>query len=93
MPFNGAMLIQVLTNSVWSVAPPRVGFTALNPIPEQQRYVKVGGGIGFYPFRLTYLVHLTEIGVSAQYFMTYYGRNTIVSRDLYVGLDIRLTLF
>jgi hypothetical protein len=88
--FNGFLFIQALANGVWSVDAPYIGFTAINPIPTLQRYIKAGGGIAIYPFRITHFYGVANMGLSAQYFFTPYGRNTIQSRDLFVGIEYRV---
>ncbi|GIV58175.1 MAG: hypothetical protein KatS3mg042_1088 [Rhodothermaceae bacterium] len=87
--FGGGVLVQVLANGRWSWQPPRVGFSALNPIPLRQRYVKVGGGMTLFPFRWLGSSRLGAVGWSLQYFITPYGRNTIRSRDLFAGISYR----
>ncbi len=77
----GALFIQAIGNLTWSITAPTEGFSVSNPIPTQQRYAKVGGGIGF---------SLPQGGgVNLQVFGTPYGRNTIRSVDIYLGLDYR----
>lgn len=90
MFLNGMLFFQALANGVWSVEEPFIGFTAINPIPTLQRYIKAGGGFAIYPFRITRLYGLSDLGFSAQYFLTPYGRNTIVSNDLFVGIEYRV---
>jgi hypothetical protein len=92
-PFGGALFLQALATSIWSVQVPVVGFSAINPIPTHQRYIKAGGGIALYPFRIVNAPHLATLGFSVQYFLTPYGRNTIHSRDLFIGIEFRLRLF
>jgi len=87
-PLGGALL----AGGIWSVQEPVVGFSALNPLPTRQRYLKVGGGVTIYPFRLLGLPSFTAFGVAAQYFASPGGRNAIVSRDLFLGVEYRLTL-
>lgn len=92
-PLGGGLLLQLLGNGVWSVVEPTEGFTAINPIPTRQRYFKLGGGGAVYPFRLAGVESLAPLGLSVQYFETVSGRNTIRSRDLFVGLEYQRTLF
>ena len=90
MFINGMLFFQALSNAVWSLEKPVIGFTAINPIPTHQRYVKAGGGFTLYPFRVTRLYSWAELGLSLQYFLTPYGRNTIASNDLFVGIEYRV---
>ena len=90
MFINGMLFFQALANGIWSVERPAVGFTAINPIPTLQRFIKVGGGFTVYPFRITRRYGLADLGLSIQYFLTPYGRNTIVSRDLFAGIEYRI---
>ncbi|ARA92593.1 hypothetical protein AWN76_005030 [Rhodothermaceae bacterium RA] len=75
-------LLQVLGQAVLSVQPPDAAssFSANNPIPERQRYVKTGAGLSLYP--------TPALGLSLQAFLTPYGRNTIRSVDWFIGLEI-----
>lgn len=86
---NGTFFIQALGQGVWSAETPVVGFTAINPIPTRQRYLKAGAGFAVYPFRLTRLYRLEHLGFGIQAFLTPYGRNTIDSQDLFFGIDYR----
>ena len=92
-PIGQAILVQILAQSSWSIKKSDVGFSPLNPIPTDQRYVKVGAGLSVYPFALLRLRALSSLGVSAQYFQTPFGRNTISSRDLFLGFEIRPSIF
>jgi hypothetical protein len=90
-PLGGGLLLQVLANGTWSVEEPNVGFTALNPIPTRQRYLKVGGGVAVFPFRLLKTSGpLETLHASVQYLVTPDGRNTIRSQDLFFGLAVQL---
>ncbi len=89
MFLNGMLFFQALANGVWSIDQPLIGFTAINPIPTLQRYIKAGGGFTLYPFRITRYFSLADLGISAQYFLTPYGRNTIRSNDLFLGIEYR----
>ncbi|MEZ4699604.1 MAG: hypothetical protein R2834_04685 [Rhodothermales bacterium] len=86
---SGTFFIQALGQGVWSVDKPVVGFTALNPIPTRQRYIKAGAGFTVYPFKLTRVFRLENLGFGVQAFLTPYGRNTIDSQDLFFGIDLR----
>lgn len=90
MFINGMLFFQALSNAVWSVEAPEIGFTAVNPIPTHQRYIKAGGGFTLYPFKVTRLFTWADLGFSIQYFVTPYGRNTIASSDLFAGIEYRL---
>ena len=88
-----AILLQVLGLGTWSVKKPLIGFSPLNPIPTEQQYIKVGAGLSVYPFALFKLRVLDTLGFNAQYFHTPYGRNTISSRDLFLGFEFRPIIF
>jgi len=90
MFLNGMLFFQALVNGVWSVDTPYIGFTAINPIPTLQRYIKAGVGFAIYPFRVTHLFQMADLGISAQYFLTPYGQNTIQSNDLFIGIEYRI---
>ncbi len=79
MTLGKRALVQALTQTVWSIQTPNLGFTATNPFPTHQRYVKVGGGLTLYP--------LPRLGLSMQAFMTPYGRSTVRSTDLFFGIE------
>ncbi len=90
MFLNGMLFFQALANGVWSVDEPFIGFTAINPMPTLQRFIKAGAGFSLYPFRVTQLFNLSDLGLSVQYFVTPYGRNTIKSTDLFAGIEYRI---
>ncbi len=69
----------------WSVLAPTEGFSVANPIPTRQRYIKLGATLAVIPVK--------DISVSAQFFVTPYGLNTVKSLDLFLGVDYRPTLF
>lgn len=75
------VLVQVLSQAVLSVRAPtaETSFTARNPIPTRQRYLKVGAGLSLYP--------IPAIGISLQSFATPAGRNTIRSTDWFIGVE------
>lgn len=73
------LLVQALGSAVISVTPPAVGFTAEQTLPTQQRYLKLGAGLRVAP--------IDAIGLSGQVFATPWGRNTIRSVDVFLGLD------
>ncbi|NNF58561.1 MAG: hypothetical protein HKN04_09985 [Rhodothermaceae bacterium] len=79
----GRVLVQGLARGVWSVRAPEMAFSVNNPFPTRQRAIKVGGGLR---------LHLPEdnAGLSVQAFVTPWGRNTIRSVDLFIGLDTTL---
>jgi len=89
---NGMLFFQALGHGVWSVNEPIIGFTAVNPIPTQQRYIKAGGGFSIYPFRITRIYSFADLGIGVQYFITPYGRNAIQSQDIFVGIEYRIRL-
>lgn len=86
---GGMFFIQALGQGVWSVDAPQVGFTALNPLPTEQRYLKAGAGLTVYPFKLTRAYRLANVGFGVQAFLTPYGRNTIDSQDFFFGIDFQ----
>lgn len=92
-PFNGLLLLQGLANAAWSLDAPRVGFSAINPLPTHQRFIKAGAGVTVYPFKLLKGSFLEDLGLSAQFFRTLFGKNTINSRDLFLGIEYRPKLF
>ncbi len=92
-PFGGGALVQVLAGGAWSLHLPTTGFSAINPLPTRQRYLKVGGGLTLYPFRLAGRERLAPLGLGLQYYLTPTGRNTLASRDLFMGIEYRLKLF
>ena len=92
MFLNGMFFFQVMANGIWSLETPFVGFTAVNPIPTLQRYIKTGAGFTLYPFKLSRLYGWFDFGLSVQYFLTPYGRNTIDSQDLFLGIEYRIKL-
>lgn len=91
-PFGGGVLAQVLVNGVRSLETPTVGFSALNPLPTRQRYLKAGGGLTLYPFKLAGAGRLEPLGLSVLYLVTPDGRNTIRSRDAYLGVEYRVSM-
>ncbi len=84
---SGTFFVQALGQGVWSVETPTIGFTALNPIPTHQRYIKAGAGLTIYPFKLTRAFRFENVGFGVQAFITPYGRNTIDSQDFFFGID------
>ena len=92
-PFGGGLLVQALAGGAWSLHLPTTGFSAVNPIPTRQRFLKVGGGLAIYPFRIAGMKHLARFGLNVQYFVTPTGRNTLASRDLFVGVEFRSSIF
>ncbi|MFK7845815.1 MAG: hypothetical protein AB8G77_10965 [Rhodothermales bacterium] len=97
-PFNGLILLQAIGSGAWALKKPQVGFSAINPLPTHQRIVKAGAGLTLYPFHAakspaTNTSGLRTLGFSAQYFQVLYGRNTINSRDLFLGIELRPRFF
>ncbi|MCB9523179.1 MAG: hypothetical protein H6702_07325 [Myxococcales bacterium] len=83
-PF-GPVLLQLMGSAVISVDKPAVGFSAEQPFPMQQRFVKVGAGLA---------VDLHEhLGLSAQGFVTPWGQNTVRSVDVFVGVHTAFDLW
>lgn len=91
-PFQGGMLLQGLAKTIWSVRSPQTSFLASNPVPRRRRSVKVGGGLTLYPARLLGADVLSTLGIGIQAFWTPLGRNTIQSRDLFVGVEYSAAL-
>ncbi len=79
------LLLQGLSEAVVSLRAPSVGFSASEPAPTSQRYLKVGVGVEVTP--------LPHIALSAQAFATPWGRNTVRSVDLFVGLSTDFSLW
>ena len=92
-PLRGLVLLQILGAGIWSLKKPAVGFSAINPIPTHQRYIKLGAGVTIYPLRKLQTPLYNTLGLSLQYFETIFGRNTIKSTDLFVGVEIRPSFF
>lgn len=76
------VLAQALVQSTWSNQAPESTFDPANPFPTLQRFVKTGIGVTVSPVPL--------IGLSVQYFTTPVGRNTIVSDDVFWGVEVRM---
>lgn len=79
------VLVQGIARFNWSVTAPTTGFTVANPIPTKQRYLKLGTGIGVGTFK--------DLNLSGQFFFTPFGRNTIKSVDLFLGIDYTFSAF
>ncbi len=78
------LFVQALANVVWSTDAPVTGFSVTNPIPTEQRYVKVGGGLA--------ALLPGNTSLSAQAFVTPYGQNTVRSIDIFLGIDHRFSI-
>ena len=97
-PLSGSVLLFSKLFGAHSVLEPDVGFTAANPIPERQRYVKAGFGMALYPLKLVdYLgwgkvESLAPLGLMFQHFWTVDGQNTPNTRDLFAGLEMTYRL-
>lgn len=76
------VLLQVLISGTWSTKKPDTGFSVTNPIPNRQRFVKMGTGLRS--------AISNNFGLSGQVFWTAYGRNTVRSIDIFLGLDYQL---
>ena len=87
-PLAGGVLLFGKVFGAHSIPEPEVGFTAANPIPERQRYLKAGVGGAVYPFRLFGATFLTPLGLTFQHYWTVVGQNTPVTNDLFVGLEM-----
>lgn len=72
------LLVQGLADAVISLQAPEVGFSVDQPIPAQQRWLKLGGG----------LIGLLGDGwgLSAQGLYTFWGNNTVRSLDIFLGV-------
>jgi hypothetical protein len=90
---SGAVIAFLKLDGLYSILRPDVGFTATNPIPTRQRFMKLGGGIATYPFRFFNLNDLRDLGLTVQYFRTVTGLNTIKSQELFISIDFRETFF
>lgn len=86
-PFKGAVLGFLKVMGTVSLLEPEVAFTATNPIPARQRYLKVGGGGLVYPLRFFGVKYGENVGLMVQYFSTVWGQNTTKSDDLFVGFE------
>lgn len=91
-PLGGGLLVQGLAKTVWSVQRPQTSFLASNPVPKRRRSVKIGGGLTVYPSRLLGTGVLSPLGIGVQAYWTPVGRNTIRSRDLFVGVEYSASL-
>lgn len=74
------LLVQGIVNSSFSTKAPTEGFSVTNPIPTRQYYLKTGVGAS--------LKVAKHVGISGQFFVTPYGRNTINSTDVFLGIEI-----
>jgi len=79
---NEKFLMQLLLSGTWSTKKPDTGFSVTNPIPTRQRFIKVGSGLRSSIAK--------NLGLSGQVFWTTYGRNTVKSIDIFLGLDFQL---
>ncbi len=91
-PLSGGLLVFGKVFGAHSIPEPLVGFTAANPIPERQRYVKAGVGGAVYPLRLARADVLEPLGVIVQHFWTVDGQNTPNTNDLFVGIEMTFRL-
>ena len=94
-PFSGKVVAFGKVSGNFSVDAPDVGFDPANPIPDRQRFIKVGGGGILYPiqFFTDGLEVVSNLGLLFQYFTTPDGRNTIRSDDLFAGLIYSVAIF
>ena len=86
-PFDGALLAFAKVMGNVSLQAPEVGFTAANPIPTRQRYLKVGGGGMVYPLRFFDVPYAENVGLMAQYYSTVWGENVPKTDDLFFGIE------
>lgn len=93
-PLGGSVVGFFKVNGLFSVNAPDRGFDPANPIPERQRFLKVGGGGIIYPLRFITedIPLLSGLGLLGQYFATPDGQNTIKSDDLFGGIIYQATL-
>lgn len=93
-PFDAKVLVFFKVNGLLSVDAPDTGFNPANPIPERQRFLKLGAGGILYPVRwFTENVRaLSHLGILGQYFITPTGQNTIKSDELFCGLIYQVQL-
>lgn len=82
--FGSWLFVNLMARSGWSLSAPDEGFSVSNPIPTRQRYIKTGATLALRP--------IEALGVSAQAFFTPYGRNTVNSFDLFIGVDYSFTI-
>ncbi|MEL7369074.1 MAG: hypothetical protein AAFN74_09200 [Myxococcota bacterium] len=87
-PLGGSLLLFGKVFGAHSIPTPEVGFTAANPIPERQRYVKAGFGGAVYPAKLAGFTTLERLGVIVQHYWTVDGQNAPRTNDLFVGLEM-----
>ncbi len=79
------VFLQGIARFNWALTEPTTGFTVSNPIPTKQRYLKLGAGIG--------VATIKDLNLSAQFFFTPTGRNTVKSTDLFLGIDYTFSAF
>lgn len=91
-PLGGGVLVQALAKTTWSVLRPETSFLASNPVPKRRRSIKVGGGLTIYPSRLLGASALSSLGFGVQGFWTPAGRNTVRSRDFFIGVEYSASL-
>jgi hypothetical protein len=74
------ILVQGIINGSFSTKAPNEGFSVTNPIPTRQYYLKTGIGAS---------VKINKhLGISGQFFVTPYGKNTINSTDIFLGIEV-----
>jgi hypothetical protein len=88
-PLGGSVLVFGKLLGNYSLLEPEVGFTARNPIPTRQRFVKVGLGGFLYPLRFFGVKYGENVGLGAQYFSTIDGQNVPRTDDLFVGIEYK----
>lgn len=86
-PLKGTVLAFAKVFGNYSMLEPEVGFTAANPIPTRQRYLKVGGGGFVYPVRPFGVRYAENVGLGVQYYSTVDGQNVPRTDDLFIGIE------
>jgi len=86
-PLRGSVLVFGKVFGNYSLLEPEVGFTAANPIPERQRFTKLGGGGFVFPLRFFRVRYAENIGLGVQYYSTVDGQNVPKTDDLFLGIS------
>jgi len=82
--FAHRLFTGITARTTWSLQAPTEGFSISNPIPTRQRVVKVGATAAFIP--------IDGASINAQVFVTPYGRNTVNSVDIFLGVDYKFSV-
>lgn len=72
------LLVQLLGDAVWSYAEPSI-YTADTSVPTSRRYLKTGVGLIVEP--------MDHLGISGTVMATPWGKNTVRSLDVFLGLS------